>query len=62
MDDRNQDFFRKLGHFFPISEKGQGRPPSPLPSSYVPAKYGSNNYKTLPNLFVRSTFGSFIIG
>ena len=52
MDDHNQDFFQKLGHFFPISEKAQGRPPSPPPSSYAPAKYASDNYKTLPNLFL----------
>ena len=51
MDDCDQDFFRKLGHFFPISEKGQGRPPSLPTSSYAPAKYGSDNYKTLSNLF-----------
>ena len=53
MDDQSQGFLRKLGHFFPISEKGQGRPPSPPPSSYAPVKYGSDDYKTLPNLFVR---------
>ena len=53
MDDRNQDFVRKLGHFFPISEKAQGRTPSPPPSSYASAKYGSDNYKTLPNLFLK---------
>ena len=53
MDDQNQDFFQKLGHFVPISEKGQGKTSSPSPSSYAPAKYGSDNYKTLPNLFVR---------
>ena len=37
IDDHNQGiFFHKLGHFFPIFEKGQGRPP-PLPlSSYAP--------------------------
>ena len=34
MDDHNQNFFKKLGHFFLISEKAQGRPPSPPPSSY----------------------------
>ena len=35
-DDHNQDiFFHKLGHFFPIFEKGQGRPPPPPPSSYA---------------------------
>ena len=39
-------FYRKLGHFFPISEKGQGRPSYRHPSSYSPAKYGSDNYKT----------------
>ena len=55
-------FFENWDTFFPISEKGQGRPPSPLPSSYVPTKYGSDNYKALPNLFVRATFGSFVIG
>ena len=53
MDDHKQDFYRKLGHFFPIFAKGHGRPPSPPPSSYAPAKYGSDNYKTLPNLFMR---------
>ena len=52
MDDHNQDFFQKLGHFFPISEKAQRRPPSPPPSSYAPAKYGSDDYKTLPNLIL----------
>ena len=52
MDSHNQDFFQKLGHFFPISEKGQGRTPSPTPSSYAYVKCGSDNYKTLPNLFV----------
>ena len=32
IDDRNQAiFFLKLGHFFPIFEKGQGRPPPPSP-------------------------------
>ena len=32
IDDHNQGIFlHKLGHFFPIFEKGQGRPPpSPL--------------------------------
>ena len=31
IDDHNQGIFsHKLGHFFPIFEKGQGRPP-PLP-------------------------------
>ena len=35
-------FVPKLGYFFPISEKGQGRPPTPPPpSSYAPA---SNMY------------------
>ena len=36
-DGHNQGiFFPKFGHFFPIFEKGQGRPP-PLPlSSYAP--------------------------
>ena len=30
-DERNQDIFpKKLGHFFPISEKGQGSPPPSL--------------------------------
>ena len=29
-------FFPKLGYFFPIFEKGQGRPPPPPPSSYAP--------------------------
>ena len=52
MEGHNQDFFQKLGHFFPISEKGHGRTPSPPPSSYAYAKCGSDNYKTLPNLFV----------
>ena len=33
-------FFPKLGNFFPISEKGQGKPPPPLPSpSYAPDDY-----------------------
>ena len=32
-DDHNQDiFFHKLGHFFPIFEKGQERPP---PTPYL---------------------------
>ena len=36
IDEHNQGiFFHKLGHFFPIIEKGQGRPP-PSPSSYAP--------------------------
>ena len=32
IDEHNQGiFFHKLGHFFPIIEKGQGRPPpSPI--------------------------------
>ena len=29
-------FCPKLGHSFPIFEKGQGRPPPPPPSSYAP--------------------------
>ena len=29
-------FFPKLGHFFPIFQKGQGRPPPLPPSSYAP--------------------------
>ena len=29
-------FFLKLGHFFPIFEKGQGRTPPLPPSSYAP--------------------------
>ena len=37
VDDHNQGiFFHKLGHFFPIFEKGQGRPPPSPPSSYAP--------------------------
>ena len=43
IDDHNQGiFFHKLGHFFPIFEKGHGRPhPPPLsPSSYAPANTG----------------------
>ena len=39
MDDNNQGIFPKLGQFFSISKKGQGRPPhSPPPpsSSYAP--------------------------
>ena len=28
--------FTKLGHFFPIFEKGQGRPPPPPTFSYAP--------------------------
>ena len=37
IDDHNQDIFlHKLGHFFPIFEKGQGRPPPSPPSSYPP--------------------------
>ena len=32
-------FFPKLGHFFPIFEKGQGRLPPP-PSSYTPKGAG----------------------
>ena len=32
IDDRNQAiFFLKLAHFFPVFEKGQGRPPPPSP-------------------------------
>ena len=39
IDDHNQGiFFHKLGHFFPIFEKGQGRPPLPPPSSYAPVE------------------------
>ena len=29
-------FSHKLRHFFPIIEKGQGRPPPTPPSSYAP--------------------------
>ena len=37
IDDHNQGIFpQKLGHFFPIFEKEQGRPPPFLPSSYAP--------------------------
>ena len=38
IDDHNQGIFsHKLGHFFPIFEKEQGRPiPPPPPSSYAP--------------------------
>ena len=37
VNDHNQGiFFHKLWHFFPIFEKGQGRPPPLLPSSYAP--------------------------
>ena len=32
-------FFHKLGHFFPIFEKGQGRPPSPTPPPLVSSRY-----------------------
>ena len=32
IDDHNQGIFSpKLGYFFPIFEKGQGRPPAPPP-------------------------------
>ena len=32
IDDNNQGIFsHKSGHFFPICEKGQGRPPPPPP-------------------------------
>ena len=32
IDDHNQGIFsHKLGHFFPIFEKGQGTPPPPPP-------------------------------
>ena len=42
IDDHNQGiFFHKLGHFFPIFEKGPGgAAPLLLPSSYAP------DYKT----------------
>ena len=34
--DRNQGIFSQiLGHFFPTTKKGQGRPPAPS-SSYIP--------------------------
>ena len=46
-----EGFFPKLGHFFPISEKGQAKPPSATPSSYALAKCGSDNKKTLPICF-----------
>ena len=51
MDDHNQDFFQKLGHFFPFSEKGQGRLLFPNPSSLAPVRYASDNCKTSSNLF-----------
>ena len=31
-----REFFSKLGQFFPIFEKGQGKPPTLPPSSYAP--------------------------
>ena len=40
IDDHNQGiFFHKLGHFFPIFEKEQGRLPPLPPSSYAPDIY-----------------------
>ena len=37
IDDNNQGIFpHKSGHFFPIFEKGQGRPPPLSSSSYAP--------------------------
>ena len=43
-DDNQGVFFHKLGHFFPIFEKGQGRPPPRPPSSDTPAIHFSKSY------------------
>ena len=43
-NDHNQGIFPKLGHLFPIFEKGQGRPPPPPPSSYAPAVVSYNKF------------------
>ena len=47
IDDHNQGIFsHKLGHFFPIFEKGQGTPPPLPPSSYGP----DTSYKKHPDV------------
>ena len=39
IDDRSKDIFpQKILHLFPVSKKGQGRPPPLTPSSYAPAE------------------------
>ena len=51
MDDCNQG--TNIKALFFNFQKRSGRPPSPTPSSYASAKYGSDNYKTVPNIFLR---------
>ena len=45
--------FLKIKALFSISKEGQGRPRSPSPFSCAAAKYGFDNHKALPILFVR---------
>ena len=68
IDDHNLGiFFHKLGHFFPIFEKGQGRPPVVHPSSYAPeypqligAKdWSSHLQKTEVHIFKRANLSGF---
>ena len=51
IDDHNQGIFpHKLGYFFPIFKKGQGRPPLPPRSRYAPAGMVYCNHSSLVTL------------
>ena len=57
IDDHNQGiFFHKLGHFFPIFEKGQGRPPPlpPLVTRLMVTVFKENLNLQLPFIFYSS--------
>ena len=55
-------FFSKLGHFFPIFEKGREKPSPPPPSSYVPEythflqKQLRGVFRALSNIYDRIFF------
>ena len=48
-------FCPKLGHFFPIFEKGQGGPPPPPPSSYSPETNDENYHELIQ---IKGGFGN----